>query len=159
MAFILSEDRIGSVSELKNAFERYQTYLSVNRERFPVGAFELASSEWYFSFDDPRAPHDAWLHELSISESQGEGGVGSVIIRIKLLNAQQDRFLQFSYSNVSGYELGLASQSGHRDWRYDEFRLTDGGQVLHEIEWAGAKHSARWKIISEDVAFSVVQMS
>ena len=38
------------------------------------------------------------------------------------------------------------------DWRYDEFRLSPAGHVLHEIEWAGAPSvEARWLIEASDV--------
>ncbi|HET7463563.1 MAG TPA: hypothetical protein VFJ82_20080 [Longimicrobium sp.] len=65
MAFILSAQRDGASG---GWYERYMEYLAENRGRFPPGAYALATSTWYFGFNDPRGPHDAWLEEVTISE-------------------------------------------------------------------------------------------
>jgi hypothetical protein len=48
----------------------------------------------------------------------------------------------------------------HGDWRYDEFRLSKRGHLIHEIEWAGAPGRAdkafSWTIEAADIDFSVV---
>ncbi len=36
------------------------------------------------------------------------------------------------------------------DWLYDEFRLSDNGHLLHEIEWADG---GRWLIEADDIEF------
>ena len=48
----------------------------------------------------------------------------------------------------------LAETYGHQDWRYDEFRVTDQGHVLHEIEWNGFLETGRWLIEASDVIHS-----
>ena len=59
MAFILAAD--GRDDDVVNAFRRYQDYLQSLRDTFAPSAFALATSEWYFNFNDHRCPHDAWL--------------------------------------------------------------------------------------------------
>lgn len=70
--------------------------------------------------------------------------------------AYHDHWIEFLYPRVFGYSLAnLASAHGHYDWRYDEFRLSDGGNLIHEIEWAGPPGTgARWVIEADDVVFS-----
>jgi hypothetical protein len=46
-----------------------------------------------------------------------------------------------------------AADRDHRDWRYDEFRLSAAGHVLHEIEWAGPSSTSRWLIEASDVEY------
>lgn len=138
------------------AFERYRTYLQSVRHSFPGSAFELASSEWYFSPDDHRCPHDAWLESVTIAEpSSGERHeLRSTSIRIRLRGAYHDGFIELFYPNVLLYRLDASNSSvGHRDWRYDEFRLSENGNMIHEIEWCGAHDTARWVIESSDVHF------
>lgn len=42
-------------------------------------------------------------------------------------------------------------REGHGDWRYDEFRVTDAGHLVHEIEWWAAGEAGRWLIEAGDV--------
>jgi hypothetical protein len=49
---------------------------------------------------------------------------------------------------------GRAVATGHGDWRYDEFRLDDVGQLVHEIQWHSGAERAAWTIISNDVVFT-----
>jgi hypothetical protein len=63
----------------------------------------------------------------------------STTLTIRLLGAYHDGFIEFLYPEVYAYDLGATSVGqGHGDWRYDEFRLGDGGRLVHEIEWASA---------------------
>jgi hypothetical protein len=48
--------------------------------------------------------------------------------------------------NIQAVELA----EGFGDWLYDELRLSDKGNQLHEIEWGSG---ARWLIESDDVEF------
>jgi hypothetical protein len=152
--FILAPERD---RDPKGAFLRYSNYLEREARRFPVGALALATSDWYFDATDHRAPHDAWL----LSASFEEVGTGArrenraVSLRLKLLSAYQDLELEFYYAKVLSYSIeGKPVSSGHGDWRYDEFRLDDGGQLVHEIQWAGGGHRAHWLINADDVCFS-----
>jgi hypothetical protein len=154
--YILAEQR-DSYALMSEGFAEYREYLESNRTRFPVGAFGLATSTWYYDPQDHRCPHDAWLEAATIEEpAKGERHeVRSTALRIRLLGAYHDGHIELLYSNVVRYELGLAvGRRGHGDWRYDEFRLTESGHLLHEIEWSGAVNTSRWIIEAEDVAFS-----
>jgi hypothetical protein len=116
----------------------------------------LASSDWYFSPQEHRCPHDAWLESVTISEpSSGERhDLRTTSIRTRLLGAFRNGFIEFIYPQVFRYSLeAFDSSTGHRDWRYDEFRLSDCGHVIHEIEWCGAHDTARWVIECADVQF------
>lgn len=121
---------------------------------FPQSAYELAISDWYFSLTDHRSPHDSWLDRLEILEANTReaDGRGTAVIRVRLLNAWYDRYLEFFYPQVYNYRLDLSDGSWcRRDWRYDEFRLSDDRCVIHEIEWAGPKDVGRWLITASDM--------
>ena len=150
VSFILSKQRNG---DLGAGWQRYQDYLQSLRSRFPNSAFGLATSDWYFGFSDPRAPHDAHLKTISISETPpDETDVFPIVtIRIRLFSARGG-IIEYFYPQVFRYQLACSGyHSFHSDWRYDEFRLSDDDHVLHEIEWYHAGESGRWLIESSDV--------
>jgi hypothetical protein len=154
MAFILSEQRNRDVV---TAFRLYRGYLEQHRPVFPAVAHALASSEWYYDPADHRCPHDAWLEDVRLVESgsgkRREGRATSIFIR--LLGAYHDGHVEFHYPQVFRYDLQLnPATHGHRDWRYDEFRVTDDGHLLHEIEWWSHEGIGRWLIEASDVEFS-----
>ncbi len=154
MPFILAEQRDADVVQ---AFEDYREYLDSCKERFPQGALSLATSDWYFNFGDHRCPHDAWLENVTVSESKSDDveGLRLVSIKILLLNAYHDGEIEFVYRNVYSYSIEAShSDQGHDDWRYDEFRLSERGNLIHEIEWAGYGSGHRWIIESDDVNYS-----
>ena len=158
MTYILSAELD---ADAVDALDRYREYLTENADRFPAGAYALATSPWYFNSSDHRAPHDARLEELSISET-GTGaraGRRSLEIRIRLLGAYDDGHIEFRYRDVARYrcELNpgrLNEGRGHRDWRYDEFRLSEDGRLVHEIEWWGRGPTGSWLIEAADVEFT-----
>jgi hypothetical protein len=154
--FILAAERDG-VPGVGRYFEDYREYLAANRHRFPPSAFALATSSWYYGSSDHRAPHDAWLEEARIEEpASGERSERRVVaLRVRLLGAYHDGHIELFYPRVYRYQLNLDfGEHGHRDWRYDEFRLTDEGHLLHEIEWSGRDDTGRWLIEASDVEFS-----
>lgn len=154
MPFILAEQRDADVVQ---AFENYRNYLDSCRDKFPKSALSLATSDWYFNFEDHRCPHDAWLEGITVSESKSDDveGLRLVSITILLLNAYHDGEIEFVYPNVYSYSIEAThSQQGHDDWRYDEFRMSERGSLIHEIEWAGYESGHRWVIESDDVTFS-----
>jgi len=61
---------------------------------------------------------------------------------------------------TTAYDVA-ASQAGrgHGDGRYDEFRVTQGGRLIHEIEWAAVSETGRWLIEASDVAFKWIPWS
>jgi hypothetical protein len=55
---------------------------------------------------------------------------------------------------VFRYDLKLdPARHGHGDWLYDEFRATEDGHVLHEIEWWAHGGTGSWLIEATDVEF------
>ena len=155
MAFILAEHRASGVEVVAN-FQRYREYLNANQSRFPPRAFELASAEWYFDATDHRCPHDAWLEAVTIEEPAAgkRREERTVAIRTRLFGAYHDGYLEFYYPRVFEYSLNLKDgERGHRDWLYDEFRLSPEGHVVHEIQWSGPRETGRWMIKASDVEF------
>lgn len=163
MTYILSAQRnLDDEAEAMRLWNLYRQYLRENETKFPPGAFSIASSDWYYGFDDHRAPHDAWLETATFSEpATGERSeVRHLSLRLRLLGAYHDRWLEFFYPKVFAYEMsGERTGSGHGDWLYDEFRLSSKGRLLHEIEWAGKAGSdgSRWLIEASDVEFTTYE--
>jgi hypothetical protein len=159
MSYILSAQRDVDPPESSENWERYQAYLRENKSRFPVGAYALATSDWYFDFSDHRAPHDAWLESATFQEqaSGSRSEIRSLSFRIRLLGAYHDNWIELYYPKVYRYSFESGpSKKGHGDWRYDEFRLSEKGALVHEIEWAGSVGgAARWLIEASDIVFSV----
>jgi len=154
MSYILSPERD---EDCESAFTRYRAFLINEKERFPKNAFALATSDWYFGADDHRVPHDAWLLKAIVEET-GESPRQkrrAVSLRLQLVGAYHDLELEFFYRRVYSYSFspGLV-EVGHGDWRYDEFRLSEQGHLLHEIQWCGIDNEATWVIEADDVEFS-----
>jgi len=164
MTFILSENR-SNIEVVASTFEKYFEYLKSEKEQFPKSAYQLATSDWYYDPRDPKCPHDSWLINLSIGESgTGERNeIRSKDIKVKLLGAYHDGHINLHYQKVRRYALGHQpnvtatdqSLQGHGDWLYDEFRLSENGLVLHEIEWT----HGHWLIEAADVEFQWVPIS
>ena len=156
MTFILSAQRVGPEA-MQDGFRRYGEYLAANGDRFPPSAHALATSDWFYNFSDHRCPHDGWLESFSMIEpSSGSRHEQRIVsLRIKLLAGYHDGTIELHYPRVYGYSLGLEDgEFGHHDWRYDEFRLSDRGRLVHEIEWYHAGEIARWIIEADDVLVS-----
>ncbi|MEM9444949.1 MAG: hypothetical protein AAGA18_06305 [Verrucomicrobiota bacterium] len=147
MSYILTKQRNANV---KAAFEKYALYLKENERSFPKGAYELATSDWWFNFNNHRCPHDSWLEKFEIMEhSQGERNeIRWSNIVITLLGAYHDSLLTIEYSAVCNYRLEC--DSGHGDWLFDQFLCSDDGDVIHEIEWS----RSHWIIHCKDIEFS-----
>ena len=155
MSFILSAQRD---EDCASSFRRYREYVTNSESTFPGGAFSLASSDWYFDPREHRCPHDAWLESVLISEpaTGGRNEQRVTTIRARLLSAYHDGFIEFSYPHVFRYSLDSpSSPRGLGDWRYDEFRVSPAGRLIHEIEWSGfpGGEGSRWIIEASDVEF------
>lgn len=149
MAFILDAQR-----EDPDSWQRHCDYLESVRTQFPPGAWDLTTSDWYFSFGDHRCPHDARIESATFSEpATGERREQrTVSLRIRLLSAYHSGYIGLFYPQIFSYSLECAdSPRGHGDWRYDEFRLSERGHLLHEIEWWSGDAQARWLIEASDV--------
>jgi hypothetical protein len=153
MTYILRAQR-GSPQEMTANFARYRAFLAEVQGRLPTSVHTLATADWYYDTRDSRCPHDAWLEQITIEEpASGERREQrSLSIHVRLFGAYHDGFIQFRYSGVNSYNLALSrGREGHSDWLFDEFRLSEHGLVLHEIEWAADGH---WLIEASDVNFS-----
>jgi hypothetical protein len=155
MTYILTAQRHSDDAEATRLWLEYRKYITDNERRFPPNACAIASSNWYYGNTDARAPHDAWLETYCFEESsEGKRRESrSLSLRIKLLSASHDRYLELYYPLVYAYALSsVASQQRHGDWRYDEFTLNDADHLLHEIEWISWDGAAsRWEIEASDV--------
>lgn len=155
MAFKIARERHPDVA---GAYRRYQEYLRDNEDRFPPGAYALGTAPWWQDANDHRSPHDAWLETVVISEpSAGERGEQrSVAIRVRLLGAWHDGWIELHYPRVYGCSFGQPDcVRGLGGWRYDEFRLSEAGHLIHEIEWSGfpGQAAAGWLIEASDVNY------
>jgi hypothetical protein len=155
MAFYLGKEREADVT---GSYKRYLEYLHEQQHLLPASAFALATATWYYDTGSHRCPHDAWLESITITEhSTGtRSEQRHTSIRIRLLAASHDAFIEFFYPQVFSYSLlNPASARGLGDWCYDEFRVSPTGHLLHEIEWAGFPHQggSRWIIEASDVEF------
>jgi hypothetical protein len=75
-------------------------------------------------------------------------------MRVRLLGAYHDGHIELLYPRVFGYQFRVTDgECGHRDWRYDEVRLSPCGHVVHEIEWYGRKEVGSWLVKASDVEF------
>jgi hypothetical protein len=159
MAYILGDQRDQGGPEAKRLWDAYQIYLLEMQPVFPPGAHGLAVSDWYYGFSDHRAPHDGWLEWAKFEEpAMGDRNEKRHLsLRVRLLGAYHDQYIEFFYPVVYAYNMSSPKCSGgHADWRYDEFRVTPEGHLLHEIEWAGSPGvESRWIIEASDVEFAV----
>jgi hypothetical protein len=161
MAFILTKDRAeNSQAEWQRAWAAYCEYLASIRHLLPQRAYDFAIASWHYDFSDHRSPLDAWLESLTINETgKGERQQHrSVQIAIHLLGAYHDGQIEISYGDVRNYSIVMLPVSwednmgerDHRDWLYDEVRLSEQGNVLHEIEWSGG---SSWVIEAKDIVY------
>jgi hypothetical protein len=156
MSFILSENR-QDCREMTAAFIKYRDYISALRGRISKSAFDLASSEWYYDPSDHRCPHDSWLESLELLEHYGAESKEPRHLKliVRLLGAYHDGHICLFYDDVKSYSFGFSGAAsrnalnrGNGDWLYDEFRLSQNGFLLHEIEW----ENSRWLIEATDVS-------
>jgi hypothetical protein len=153
MVYLLSAD--GRNDDVAGAYRRYRAYLDSTKAVFPASAHALATSDWYFDFADHRCPHDAWLETLEVNEpSSGDRRENRALaIKVRLLGAYHDGHIELRYPRVFNYALSTThGDCGHRDWLYDELRISDRRTLIHEIEWSGAG-GGRWLIEASDLAF------
>jgi len=155
VAFILAADgRDADIAGVVGMFGRYRDYLQNAASRFPPSAFGLATSDWYFNFSNHRCPHDAWLEVAELCEHSfgSRHQIRGVHLKVRLLGAYHDGFIELRYPRVISYAFrGGSVDRGHNDWRYDELRLSDADNLIHEIEWADGAH---WLIEASDVEFN-----
>jgi len=154
MTYILANERNNDVT---SAFANYRKYLAAHKEKFSDSAFKLASSEWWYDFTNHKCPHDSWLERaLIIEPSEGERNEKRTTeVKVMLLAAFHDGYIELTYKNVASMNLDSSNvKQGHKNWRYDEFRYTNSGLFVHEIEWSAIEETANWKIEAEEIEYS-----
>jgi hypothetical protein len=155
--YILNVERKDDVAA---AFKRYRQYLAENEHLFPKSAYALASSQWYYDFNDHRCPHDSWLDSLVVQET-GKGKRKEkrhTSITIRLLSAYQDGVIELDYKDVISYKMqGLSGAHDGCDWLYDEFLTSKQGHLMHQIEWGQSGRVLVWCIEAADVSLKWVK--
>ena len=147
MAYLLSENRH---KDPLGYWQPYERYIDSVKDRMPPGALKLALSRDWYDFNVHSCPHDGWLEELRIIESDSASSLPRFnSAEVRLLGAYHDGFICLRYPRLISMNIQtLELAKGFGDWLYDEFRLSEKGNLLHEIEWASG---ARWLIESDDV--------
>jgi hypothetical protein len=153
MAYILTSER---EADPQGSFDRYRRYVEGARDSFPPSALKLATADWYYDATDHRCPHDAWLEAINITEPSfgSRHQERSTSIMVRLFGAYHDGYIELHYPQVFAYSLGASDvESGHRDWLYDEFRVTEARRLIHEIEWRGFDARLSWIIEASDCEY------
>ncbi len=150
MSFLLSEQRH---NDFQGYWKRYKEYIESIRDRMPQGAMKLGLSNDWYDFTIHQCPHDAWLEEYKVIETDPGGqAVRFCSLEVRLLGAYHDGIIGLRYPRLFGYNFqSMNCERGMGDWLYDEFRLSERGHLLHEIEWA---NGGRWLIEADDIEFS-----
>lgn len=151
MTYVLRKDGSqDSTESFVESWRRYQEHLASIADQLPPSAREFAFAEWHHNYKDSRAPHDAWLESLVVYETAS--GVRhenrQSHIKLRLLGAYHDGYIEIEYLNVKRYSIGCEFPA-HGDWDQDEIRLSDSGSVVHEIEIGGTS----WLIECEDIRY------
>jgi len=151
MSFLLSENR---EIDRFGCWKRYEKYIESVRDRMPLGALKLALSQEWYDFSAHSCPHDSKLEECRIIElDPNPGGPDPCYcsLEVKLRGGFQDGIICLRYPRLFGYNIQSSDcEHGVGDWLYDEFRLSNRGHLLHEIEWADG---GRWLIEADDIKF------
>lgn len=150
MSFLLSENR---ENDFHDYWKRYEDYLKAEGYRMPPGALKLAQSADWYDFGVHACPHDARLIEACLLNETSDERRGNAVLtlNIRLRGAYDDGTIHLKYPRVFRHEISSQDCSfWMSEWRYDEFRLSADGHLLHEIEWADG---ARWLIEASDIEF------
>jgi hypothetical protein len=84
--------------------------------------------------------------------------IRALSLRLRLLGAYHDGYIELLYPRVFAYRLNMEDgEMRQRDWRYDG--VSDRGQVIHEIEWRCSGGKGRWLIEASDVQLQWVPFS
>lgn len=155
MTFIIDNPDRDVTEKISEVYEKYRQYLESVRDRLPREAYEFAIADWHYDHHDHKCPHDCWLESFTIEEpSEGERHENRWNnIRTRYLGAYHDGHIEITYLNVHSYTLKKGTikyPNGHGDWLDDEIRLSESGNVIHEITFA---FNARWLIECENIIY------
>jgi len=150
MSFLLSEN---IENDFQGYWKKYEDYLKAEGHRMPPGAMKLALSMDWYSYSAHSCPHDSRLEGCRIYERDPDpGGARPCFcgLEITLLGCHGGK-IHLRYPLLYGYHIQSSDcEYGMGDWLYNEFRLSENGHLLHEIEWADG---GRWLIEADDIEF------
>ncbi len=142
----------GPYQEIELRLDAYKQYLESIRRRLPESAYAFATTA---PFRRDGSLHDAWVETCTISEpSSGERSqIRHAEIRVRLLGAWHDGYIELRYRDVRRYSLVAPRLSprtewAHGDWLVDEVRLSEDGLVEHEVVFSTR---SRWLIECVDI--------
>jgi hypothetical protein len=164
VAFLIDMPGEVTMAESAARWKAYREYLDHAAKRMPREAWEFASAEWHYDFNDPRCPHDAWVESVTILEpSSGDRHeIRGLEIRIELLGSYHDGRIRLTYPGVRHYSFyqpprshGRLLNRSHGDWLIDEITPSENSRptlllVVHEIRFDSG---AVWTIEAEDVRY------
>lgn len=121
-------------------YQRYRTYLESIKDRLPKHVFSFAANPHHFDLSSHSSLHDAWLEQLTVCEkAEGvRGEIRRLEIQILLLGPFHDRKIHLHYTGVKQYSCSMPPNNGgvmHGDLFTHEIRLSDAGQIVHELEF------------------------
>ena len=130
MSYLLSENRN---HDPMGYWKPYERYIDSVKERMPSGALRLALLTDWYDFNCHSCPHDAWLQEFKITESESASGhKRDNSADLKLLGAYHDGVILLRYPRLMSFTIQAPIlDGGLGDWLYDEFRLSPNGNMLH----------------------------
>jgi hypothetical protein len=152
--YILSKD-IDDIEyeDYQSRAEAYNQYLDSIRDKLKLSPEGFVFEEWYRDTSSHRCPHDAWLERISISENDSN----EVQIQLRLLGAYHDGNITFTYNDVQYYRLdrhkSSTVKSSHGDLRYEEFRLDEDENIIHEYDWYTLGENALFLIACKSIDY------
>jgi hypothetical protein len=152
--YVLSKDIAGFDHEqFKSRIADYEQYLSSIKEKLSLSPEGFIFDDWYKDRASHRCLHDSWLTKLFISESSDN----QVDIQLTLLGAYHDGQIILTYSDVQYYRLDRNKNSAvvgsHGDLRYEEFRMDDKGNMIHEFDWYTKDENAVFLIACKHICY------
>ena len=124
-------------------FERYSSFIDSIRDQIAPHVYAFAANPCHFDLSSRSSLHDAWLENLSISESaSGERSENRrTEISMRFLGPFHDRRIHLLYTGVTRYSFSSPphydepryEHTTHGDLYTHEVRLGDEGRLIHEL--------------------------
>jgi hypothetical protein len=121
----------------------YFAYLRGIEAKLPAQVRAFATDVRNYTLHDHQSLHDAWLEECSIIEAAGgeRRELRALEIRTRYLGPYHDMRIHLHYYGVRAYRLDTprefagppSYEAAHGDLLMHEVRLSDEGDVVHEL--------------------------